>query len=179
MTPASEVLILTGAAGAGKSTVFAALSGRVEGICAIDGDTLAAARENWDYGEFWAFVMGVCADILANKLVPVICGIGLPSQFVPAADDRGFAVDALALVCGGEVVRHRIATRGYGNAWKNADRHVAVDRELRAARVPSPHRLRTFDTSVNGPEATAATVIAWAGDAVERVDPGRWPRVDS
>jgi hypothetical protein len=68
MTTTSEVLVLSGAAGAGKSTACVAVAGRVPGACAIDGDTLSSARRPWDYDEYWAFTMRVCADVLRNSL---------------------------------------------------------------------------------------------------------------
>jgi hypothetical protein len=168
MTTTSEVLVLSGAAGAGKSTACVAIAGRVPGACAIDGDTLSSARRAWDYDEYWAFTMRVCADVLRNGLVPVICGIGMPGQVFPAADAAGLRVDMLALVCDPDTIRHRVAERGYGGAWQHPEKHVAVDRELRDAAARAPHRFATFDTSLHGIDATADATVEWVSAAVVR-----------
>ncbi|MBE7161330.1 MAG: hypothetical protein INR72_08790 [Williamsia herbipolensis] len=163
-----EVLVLSGPAGAGKSTACAAIAGRVGGALAIDGDTLASARRPWDYDAYWDFVMRVCADVLRNGLVPVLCGIGLPSQVFPAADRAGFRVDMLALVCAPEVVRARIVDRGYGEAWRDPEKHVAVGETLRTATAPAPHRIGRFDSGTHDAAATAEAVSGWAEAAVGR-----------
>ncbi len=168
MTTTSEVLVLSGAAGAGKSTACAAIAERVHGACAIDGDTLSSARRPCDYDEYWAFTMRVCADVLRNGLVPVICGIGMPGQVFPAADAAGLRVDMLALVCDPDAIRHRVVERGYGGAWQHPEKHVAVDRELRDAAQRAPHRFATFDTSLHGVGETADATVAWAAAAVAR-----------
>jgi len=142
VTQPSEVLVLSGATG--KTTAGRAIASRVAGTCAIDGDTLSSAKRPWDYDDYWACTMRVCADVLRNGLVPVICGIGLPTQVFPAAEAAGLRIDMLALVCDPDEIRRRI-----------------VD-------VPAPHRFTTFDTGIHDPAATADRTIAWADAAVRR-----------
>ncbi|KQO64138.1 hypothetical protein [Curtobacterium sp. Leaf261] len=170
----AEVLVLTGAAGAGKSTAFLAVAGTVPGTCFIDGDTLASARRPWDYDEYWEFTMRVCGDVLRNGLVPVICGIGLPSQVLPAAESAGFRVNMLALVCPPEFVRRRVVERGYGEAWRHPERHVAVNRDLQTVMVAPPHEFATYDTARHDARETARAVAAWSRSAVEQSDTDRW-----
>lgn len=160
--------MLSGAAGTGKTTAGQAIASRVAGTCAIDGDTLSSAKQPWDYDDYWAFTMRVCADVLRNGLVPVICGIGLPSQVFPAAEAAGLRIDMLALVCDPDEIRRRIVDRGYGEAWRTPEKHLAVDAELRRGHVPPPHRFTTFDTGIHDPAATADRTIAWADAAVRR-----------
>lgn len=161
--------MLSGAAGAGKSSACRQLARRVDGVCALDGDTLASAKRPWDYDEYWAFTMRICSEILGNGLVPVICGIGLPSQVFPAADEVGLSVDMLALVCDPEEIRRRVVDRGYGQAWRDPDKHVAIDEAIRATVAPPPHKFATFDSGTHGPNETAAAAIAWAEAATARI----------
>jgi broad-specificity NMP kinase len=161
VTALSDVLVLTGPAGSGKSTACAAVSGRVPGAVLIDGDTLASAKRPWDYDEYWDFTMRVCTDVRRNGLLPVICGIGLPSQVFPAADRALLRVDMLALVCDADVIRQRIVTRGYGEAWRDPEKHVTVGEALRGAVARAPHRYRMFDTGEHDAAVTAACVTDW------------------
>lgn len=160
--------MLSGAAGTGKSTAGRAIASRVAGTCAIDGDTLSSAKRPWDYDEYWAFAIRVCADVLRNGLVPVIYGIGLPSQVIPAAEAAVLRVDMLALVCEPVEIRRRIVDRGHGEAWRTPEKHLAVDEELRNVHVPAPHRFTTFDSGTHDPVATAERAVAWADAAVRR-----------
>lgn len=162
-----DVLVLTGAAGAGKSTAFAAISGTVPGVCMFDGDTLASAKDPWDYDDYWAFTMRVCGDVLRNGLLPVICGVGLPSQVLPAADAVGMRVNMLALVCPPAAIRRRVVERGYGHAWRHPERHLALDAELRSSNVAPPHKFATYDTAIHDARETASVVAAWIRAAVE------------
>ena len=80
----SMLLVITGAAAAGKSTVGAHLRRR-PGLCVIDGDVLgrgaaATADGRRDYVGFWRYVMSVCGEIRSNGLIPVVPCICLPDQ---------------------------------------------------------------------------------------------------
>lgn len=76
MTTTSTVLVITGAAATGKSTVGDHLRQRLD-LLVIDGDVLgrgaaATADGRRDYVEFWRFVLAVCREVRSNGLVPVV-----------------------------------------------------------------------------------------------------------
>ena len=160
------VLVVTGAAGAGKSTVCRALQGE-PGLVVIDGDTVASgatavADGRHDYEAYWRFVLRLSVDLAANGLTPVICGIGLPGQVVPAAEEEGVVARMLVLGTSEAAIRSRTTARPGDDAHLDIARHVAVDRTLRVATVPPPHRLDFVDTVGRTPEETIAAARAWA-----------------
>ena len=159
------VLVITGAAAAGKSTIGEHLRGR-PGVCVIDGDVLgrgaaAMAGGRRDYVEFWRHVLAVSREVRSNGLVPVLPCISLPEQVLAAATDE--VVHFLALVSDPDTVRRRIADRRGLSPVPAPETHVDFDRTLRAVTsVPAPHTWTVHDVSGSDVDATCAAGLAWA-----------------
>jgi hypothetical protein len=104
------LLVVTGAAAAGKSTVCASLAGR-PGMLSLDGDVLAGGAAavsdgRRDYPAFWRYLLEVAREIAANGLCTAYCGVCLPEQVLANAETGYFAgVHFLALVSGETTVR--------------------------------------------------------------------------
>ena len=163
------LLVITGAAAAGKSTVCAALAGTA-GLLALDGDVLAAgaaAAERQDYPSFWRWLLQLAREVQDNGLVTAYCGVGLPEQVLGHPEVDCFAgIHFLALVSGPETVRARIeARRDSGASRHRLDLHLRIDETLRQVRVPAPHSITVLDTSRLSPVETVTEALSWAGSA--------------
>ncbi|TWP49916.1 hypothetical protein FKR81_22010 [Lentzea tibetensis] len=166
--PFLPLLIVTGAAASGKSTVCHALALRPS-FFALDGDVVASgaaavADGRTDYVAFWRYVLDLAGAVVENGLIPVICCVGLPSQVLANAECASFdGVHFLGLVCSeDELVRRIVQRRGAESAVRRVDRHVALNDTLKNAEVPPPHSLTIVDTTSLKPGETVARATAWA-----------------
>lgn len=165
------LLVVTGAAAAGKSTACAAIAREVPGVLALDADVLArgaaaTAREPQDYPAFWAHLAAIGREVQENGLTVAWCGICLPEQ-LPEATSAGFArVELLVLTCDDAVLRARLAARpGGADVASRADRHVALNTRLRTTRDRDGLHVHHVDTTHLDPAGTAAAATAWAASA--------------
>lgn len=162
------ILVVTGAAASGKSTICAGLAG-VPGLLALDGDVLAGgaaavADGRKDYAGFWRFLLDLGREIHLNGLAPVYCCISLPSQVLEGADLARFtAVHFLALRCDEDDLSSRILTRRGGEASAaNLDFHLDFNRRLPQVVVPAPHTLTALNTSGVTVHETVDLAARWA-----------------
>ena len=159
------MLVVTGAAAAGKSTVGAALAGR-PGLLVLDGDVLAAGAASMagrrDYTGFWSYLLSIAAEVHRNGLTPVFSCICLPEQVIGPAGGR--PVHFLALVSDAGTVRRRITDRAGGRPEIDLDFHAGFDRRLRECAVVLPHTFRLLDTAALTVEATVAAAHDWVAD---------------
>ncbi len=162
---APVVLVVTGAAATGKSTIGDHLRGR-PGLLVLDGDVLgrgaaATAAEPRDYVGFWTYVLAIGREVRANGLVPVVPCVCLPDQVLAAVTDE--TVHFLALLSEPATVRRRIAERPGSSPVASPGTHVTFDRTLReVAGVPRPHTWATHDVARGDVRATLETGDAWA-----------------
>lgn len=160
-----SVLVVTGAAATGKSSVGDHLRGR-SGLLVIDGDVLgrgaaATAYGRRDYVGFWRYALAVCREVRRNGMVPVVPCICLPDQVLAAVDDE--VVHFLALLSDPAVVRSRIAGRRDVSPVPSPESHVDLDRRLReVATVPAPHTWATHDVTAGDVRRTRDVGAAWA-----------------
>jgi len=153
------VLVVTGAAAAGKSTLGSALAADPR-LLVLDGDVLAAgstAAAARDYPGFWRFLLAIAGEVRRNALVPVFTCICLPDQ-VLAAEPAG-PVHFLALV--NDDVRGRILRRAGGRPSVDLDFHQSFDAALRECSVDHPHTLTRLDTTHRSPEETVRAGRDW------------------
>ena len=158
------LLVITGAAATGKSTVGDRLRGR-PGLCVLDGDVLgrgAAATTGGrrDYVGFWRYVVAVCREVRSNGLTPVVPCICLPDQVLAAVDDE--VVHFLGLVSRPDTVRRRIAERRGVSDVPSPESHVQFDSAIRRASVPPPHTWERHDVAIAALADTLAVAAAWA-----------------
>jgi hypothetical protein len=160
-----SVLVVTGAAATGKSTIGRHLRGR-PGLLVLDGDVLgrgaaATADGGRDYVGFWRYVLSIGSEVRANGPTPVVPCICLPDQVLAAATDE--VVHFLALVSDPGTVHRRIAERPGTSEVPSPRKHVDVDRRLReVTTVARPHTWTTHDVSVGDVRRTLEVGAAWA-----------------
>ena len=165
------VLIVTGAAAAGKSTVRKAMTSDPR-VVAVEGDVMAAgaaavADGRRDYERFWAYMLNVARELHENGLIPLFCCICLPAcETTWAGKDQ--ALHFLALVSNEQTVRTRIAERVDTSPPESTDFHVAFEAQLRGASVSSPHSLRTLDVTHLRPMETVAHAEQWVSAILGR-----------
>ena len=81
------LLIVTGTAGAGKSTICGRLAGRIPGAVLLDADVFASdmvsvAPPNEDYPAFWRSMATLAHEISQNNLAVVFFSVMLPQQLL-------------------------------------------------------------------------------------------------
>lgn len=142
------MLVITGAAGAGKSTLGAALAGDPR-LLVLDGDVLAAGAAAVsdgarDYVGFWRYLLTIGDQVHRNGLVPVFACICLPAQVLSA--DPSEPVHFLALVSDAGTVRCRIERRTGGKPAIDVGFHQSFDGQLAGCSVDPPHTLTLLNT---------------------------------
>src|SRR6185437_16667351 len=142
------VLVVTGAAGAGKSTVGTALAADPR-LLALDGDVLAGgaaavADGARDYHNFWRYLLAIGDQVHRNGLVPVFACICLPDQVLGAGPVG--PVHFLALVSDADTVRRRIVHRADGQPTVDVGFQQSFDSALQGRSVDPPHTLRFLNT---------------------------------
>lgn len=153
------MIVITGASGAGKSTVCRAVRDE-PGLVAIDGDTIAAgaaavAGPVPDYIAFWRYVRTLAWEIHGNGLTLVIGCVCLPEQILPRPGEPFVRVSALALVADGSELLDRRAARRPSDEVDRA-KHEAIDAALRNGALPPPHRYQVLETTGRAADSTIA-----------------------
>ena len=169
------VLVVTGAACTGKSTVCAGLAG-VDGLLALDGDVFArgaaaVADDRHDYEGFWTYLLQIAREVHNNGLIPVFGCVCLPEQVLGSGQmSRVMAVHFLALGCQEAELRRRIETR-VGSAMLPArvDFHVDLSRRLLATTVALPNTIEHRDTTSESPETTVEAARGWAAARISAI----------
>jgi gluconate kinase len=121
------LLVVTGTAGIGKSTLCARLAGTIPSAVLLDADIhaedlISVVSPNQDYPEFWRSMMRLAHELAQNNLVVVYFAAMLPEQIFANRDVLGYfdSVHFLCLTCSADVLRARLARRE-GTGVINAD----------------------------------------------------------
>lgn len=168
---AADVLIVTGAAATGKSSICDALSAE-PGVLALDVDTLAlgaaaVANDTRDYVGFWRYLFHIAADVIDNGITPAFCGICLPEQALAALPgDRSITLRFLALLAEADDLERRIVRRGRPHGEEAIARQQQIDERLRSEQVPSPHSLDTIEVTDRAPDDLRDAAQRWARSIV-------------
>jgi gluconate kinase/DNA-directed RNA polymerase subunit RPC12/RpoP len=109
------LFIVTGASGAGKSTICAELSKATSEVIVMESDMLWRSEFNnpennyREYRELW---LRVCKNISQGGKTVVLCGSAIPEQFEHRIERRYFSeLHYLAVVCEAEVLAKRLKAR--------------------------------------------------------------------
>jgi predicted kinase len=112
------LLFVTGAAGAGKSTLCARLAGTIPGAVLLDADIhaedlISVVSPNHDYPAFWRSMMRLAHEIAQNNLAVVYFAVTLPEQVLANGEDLRYfdSVQFLCLTCPPAALRRRLASR--------------------------------------------------------------------
>jgi hypothetical protein len=150
------LLVVTGTAGLGKSTLCARLAGTVPGAVLLDADVLAedlisVVPPNQDYPAFWRSMMRLAHELAQNNVVVVYFSTMLPEQVLANSDVLSYFDSAqfLCLTCSSDVLLARLAGRdGIGVAaaridvWRDFnDALVAAANEIPTATVVDAGRM--------------------------------------
>lgn len=162
------VLVVTGAAGSGKSTVCAGLAGTA-GLLALDGDVLArgaaaVANGRTDYEAFWSYLLQISREVHYNGLIPLFGCVCLPEQVLRSTEmSRVSAIHFLILGCEESELRRRIQAReGAALAEARVDFHVDLNHRLTAASAAAPNTIDRRNTTSETPDRTVQAAGAWA-----------------
>jgi predicted ABC-type ATPase len=89
------LLVITGTAGVGKSTLCARRAGTIPGTVLLDADVqaddlISVVSPNQDYLAFWRPMMRLAHEIAQNKVVVVYFSVMLPEQILANSDVLGY-----------------------------------------------------------------------------------------
>jgi predicted ABC-type ATPase len=117
------LLVVTGAAGVGKSTVCARLAGTISGTLLLDADIfgtdlISVAPPNQDYPAFWRSMMRLAHELAQNNVVVVYFSTMLPEQLLANSEAVKYfdSVHFLCLTCPPNILRARLVAREGGGA---------------------------------------------------------------
>jgi gluconate kinase len=142
----APLLVVTGSAGIGKSTLCARLAGTVRGVVALDADIFAedlisVVLPNQDYPAFWRSMMRLAHETSQNQLTVVFFATMLPEQLLANTDVLNFfaSVQFLCLTCDRDDLQERIARRdGDAIAAARIEAWIEFDRALLKAAAETP-----------------------------------------
>lgn len=162
------LFIITGASGAGKTTVCRELVGRMRECVILESDilwgTVPATPENGyrEYRELW---LRVAKSIGQNGRPVVLCGTAVPEQFEVRVERRYFAMlHYLALVCNDDLLVERLRQRP---AWRKSGEGTFIEemtqfnRWLKAHAGTTQPPMTLYDTSHRSLEETTGAVADW------------------
>jgi broad-specificity NMP kinase len=140
------LLVVTGTAGVGKSTLCARLAGTIPGAVLLDADVHAddlasVVSPNQDYPAFWRSMMRLAHELAQNNVVVVYFAVMLPDQILANRDVLGYfdSVHFLCLTCPPDVLHERLARRvGSSEATARLEVWLDFNRALRAAARETP-----------------------------------------
>jgi hypothetical protein len=163
------LLMVSGASGAGKSTVCNALLGKLEDVILLDSDILWRQEFNKpeekyrEYFELWLRM----AKNISQAGRPVVlfgAGSGVPGNIEPCIERRYFSrVCYLALVCDDELLAERLRARP---AWRGCGEQTYIDNHLQFNRWFKLQQAGEFpisliDTTHQSLEMTVTQVRVW------------------
>jgi predicted ABC-type ATPase len=112
------LLVITGAAGVGKSTLCARLAGTIPNAVLLDADVhaedlISVIPPNQDYVAFWRSMMRLAHELAQNGVAVVYFSAMLPEQLLGNTDVLGYfeSVQFLCLDCPSDVLRGRLERR--------------------------------------------------------------------
>jgi len=167
------LLVVSGASGAGKSTVCQGLSGQLTRTVLLDSDILWRPEFNTpetnyrDYFELW---LRLCKNISQSGRPVVLfgAGAGVPENIEDCIERRYFShVHYLALVCSAESLTERLRRRPIWRGTqevKYIEEHIRFNRWFRE--YDSQPAIERIDTTNTLPEETVAQVASWIDERV-------------
>jgi len=156
------VFVLTGASGAGKTTIAESLAGRLEGCVVFDVDlTLHVAALGWDvWRNTW---LQLAHAVGMNGQATLLCGSVTAAQLagLPARMLVGPLHEAV-LDCPDDELVRRLSARP---RWRGSTKEWIAE-QVRWAAVLRAEAARGFDTHGMGPDAVADGVADWVHSAL-------------
>ena len=128
------LLLVSGASGAGKSTVCQALLGQMPEVVLLDSDILWRPEFNTpddNYRAFFETWLRMCKNIsqAGRPVVLFGVGVGVPSNLEACIERRYFGpLHFLALTCDSEILANRLGERP---AWRETNQPAFVEAQLK------------------------------------------------
>ncbi|MHB1924857.1 MAG: AAA family ATPase [Acidimicrobiales bacterium] len=150
------LLFLTGASGAGKTTLYRHLLGRVREAILIDQDLLWSVNPAHNdpasgYRSFRGLILHLAERLAANGLPVLVEGTCVPDQYESLGERWYFSKTAyLAVVCEPDILRQRLAARpGWQREGVDVETMVRLNEDYRHRSFHPPMELLdTTDRSV-------------------------------
>jgi chloramphenicol 3-O-phosphotransferase len=162
------LLFVTGASGAGKTTLHEALLGTVREAVLIDQDLLWSVDPAHDdpatgYRQFRGLVLHLAERLAKNGLPVVVEGSCTPDQYEPLGERWYFSKTAyIAVVCSDAELERRLrARRPWQESSKHLDEMLAFNRHLRVHGPTSEPTIELLDTTDRSVGACAAELHDW------------------
>jgi len=167
------LLIVSGASGAGKSTVCQHLLGRVTQAVLLDADILWRPEFNTpetNYQNYFETWLRVCKNISQSGRPVVLCGagVGVPENLETRIERRYFSeIHYLALTCSDETLSKRLGQRP---DWRGThdpayiEEHIRFNRWFKA--YNSQPVIKLVDTTNVPLEETAQQVLSWIDERI-------------
>lgn len=156
--PALPLFVVTGASGAGKTTVTGPLRRLLPDCAVFEVDlTLQLAALGWEiWRDSW---LRVAHGEALHGRVTVLCGSLMPDQLdaVPARKLLG-PIHFCDLDCPDEVLAARLRARP---SWRHSALEAAIAEHQRFAGWLRTNIQPCFDTSAQAPAETAAQIATW------------------
>jgi len=164
------LLLVSGASGAGKTAVHAALSGKIRQAVLLDSDILW--RPEYDkpgdgYRDFFETWLRLCVNISQSGRPVVLfgAGAGVPDNLEICVERRYLGpLYYLSLVCSDEELERRLRARP---AWRKSDQpgflgdQLAFNRWFKQNAATLTPPVDILDTTGQPLETTAAQVAGW------------------
>jgi hypothetical protein len=173
---ALPLMIVSGASGAGKSTVCNLLTGRVRDAVLLDSDILWRAEFNQpedNYREYFETWLRMAKNIGQSGRPVVLfgAGIGVPSNLEGCIERRYFSgIHYLSLVCTDDRLAARLQQRP---TWRQSSQQPFIEEQLRFNRWFRAYNqnggqppISLIDTTQSRPEETAQVVTGWIGATI-------------
>jgi adenylate kinase family enzyme len=164
----SPLFILTGASGAGKSTVCLGLAARMKEVVVMESDILWRAefdQPETNYREYRETWLRVCKNISQAGRPVVLCGVGVPAQFEQCTERRYFSeLHYLALICDAQTLVSRLRGRPPSRASSDDEcikEQVVFNRWLLNNAQKTEPRMTLLDTSELTVDETVEKVERW------------------
>ena len=162
------LFIITGASGAGKTTVCLELVSQLRECVVLESDilwgTAPGNAENGyqDYRDMW---LRVAKNIGQAGRPVVLCGTALPEQYETCPERRYFStLYYLAMVCDNALLQERLKLRA---AWRRSSSDDVVAHMVQFNRWLKEHAARTnppmtlYNTSHRSVQESTADVAQW------------------
>jgi hypothetical protein len=163
------LFIVSGASGAGKSTVCHHLLGQLSQVVLLDSDILWRPEFNTpetNYRDFFETWLRVCKNICQSGRPVVLfgAGVGVPENLEPCVERRYFStVEYLGLVCADDVLAERLQHRP---SWRGTREPAYIEAHTRfnqwfKAHGSTQSAIKLVDTTDVSIDKTAVQVVQW------------------
>jgi len=169
------LLIISGASGAGKSTICHQLVGQVQQAVLLDSDILWQSEFNSpenNYREYFEMWLRICKNI-AQSGRPVVlfgAGVGVPQNLEGCIERRYFPViHYLALTCSDEVLSERLRQRP---VWRGSreqsyiEEHIHFNQWFKNYENSKQPPIELIDTSQYSTPESVLQVKKWIKERV-------------